>query len=140
MSCSASRYSSSEFAFIVFMVLLPPQHPCKDQRCNDSGVAFNNKFRRMDIQFPPGDLFVRYGSRIRSVGGSRIRDLAKIAPERNIVPFQVLVHHWYDADGEVSGDAASDLEKSDALPTAILPVPAGQPAHILDPAFNSTGL
>src|ERR1700679_1632186 len=104
------------------MVLSPPQHPGKDQRSNYGGVAFNNKFRRMDIQFAPGDLFVRNGSRIRSVGGSRIRDMAKIAPERNIVPFQVLVHHRYHTDGEVSGDAPSDLEKSDALTTAVLPV------------------
>src|SRR3569833_274276 len=93
-----------------FFSFLPAKHPRKDERGYDGGIAFNNKFRGMDVQLAPGNLLVRYGAGVRAEGGCGIGDLAEIAPVRNIVPFQVLVHHGHYADGKVPGDAAADLE------------------------------
>ena len=73
----------------------------------------------MDIQLTPGYLLVRHGAGIRAIRGRRVRDLAEIAPEGNVVPFQVLVHHGDHADGEVARDAAADLEKAYPFTAAV---------------------
>ncbi len=90
--------------------------------------------------FAPGDFFVGYGTGIRSVGGGGIGNLAEIAPEWHVVPFQVLVHHRYHADGKVARDAAADLEKAHPFTAAVFAVPVRQPHHVLDAAFYGRGL
>ncbi len=83
--------------------------------------------------------FVRNGAGVGTIGGGGIRNLAEITPEGDVMPFQVLIHHGYDANREIPGYAAPDLEKPYSFSAAVLAVPAGQPGHIFDPAFDGTG-
>src|SRR5258706_11694802 len=88
----------SAFLVHLFCNLLPTQYPCKDQRHYDRCVAFYNELGCMDIQFTPGDLFIRNSAGIRTIGSGTIADLAEITPEWYIMPSQVLVHHRHYAD------------------------------------------
>src|ERR1700733_10726360 len=109
--------------FVFIIVFLPSQYPTKNERGENRGIAFNNIFRSMNIQLTPGDLFVWHGSRIRTIGSGRIRYLAKITPERNVMPLEILVHHRHHADWKIACNSSSDLKKSHALSAGILPVP-----------------
>src|ERR1700744_1602693 len=122
------------------IILSPPKHPRKDQRSYNGGVTFDDEFRGMDIQLTPRDLLVRDSARIGSEGCGRIGDLTKIAPERYVVPLQVLIHHRDHADRKVPRDPAADLEETDPFSAAVLPVPPGQPGHIFDPVLHRTRL
>ena len=74
----------------------------------------------MNIQFTPGNFFVGNCAAIRSVGGGAVADLAEITPERNIVHFQILVHHGHNANWEIAGNTATNLEEANAFAAAVV--------------------
>src|SRR5574343_496800 len=76
---------------------LPSQNPSENQWRYNCSIAFHDEFRRVDIQFSPSNFFVRNRSRITSVTGCAIRNLAEIRPERNIFHFHVLIQHRHNA-------------------------------------------
>ena len=94
---------------------LQPKNISKYQRSYNSSIAFNNKFRRMDIQFSPGNFFVGNCTTITTVTGCTVADLAEITPERNIVHFKILVQHRHHANREITGNTATNLEKTNAF-------------------------
>src|SRR6185437_13356115 len=96
-----------------FFNSLPFEDIREDQRHNDRGVGFNNEFRRLHTQFPPRNFFVRDGPGIRSVTGGRIADLTKVSPEGDLRFSKVLTQHGNDTNGEIAGNPASDLKKSE---------------------------
>ena len=70
-------------------------------------------FRGVDAQLAPRDLLVRHGAGVRPITRRRIADLAEVTPQRHVGALKVLMQHWNDADREIAGDAAADLEESD---------------------------
>jgi len=115
---------------------LPAQEPGEDEGCDDGGVGFDDELWGVDVEFAPGDFFVGDGTGVRTVGGGGVGNLAEIAPERDVVPFEVLVHHGDHADGEVAGDAATDLEEANALSGRVVAVPVGEPDHVFNAGFH----
>src|SRR5690242_8545969 len=93
----------------------PPQHIRKYQRRDDRRIALDDVLRRVDAELAPRDLLVRHGAGVRTVRRGRVADLAEVAPERDAGALQVLMQHRDDADREVAGDAAADLEEADRL-------------------------
>src|SRR5690606_7399855 len=92
---------------------LPIQYLREDERCDDRCVAFDDVVGRVDAQLAPRDLLVGHGARVRAVARRRVADLAEVAPQRHAFAAQVLMQHRDDADREVAGDAAADLEEAD---------------------------
>src|SRR5438445_6989204 len=93
----------------VEIVHSPPQYVREDERGHDRRVRLDDVLRRVDAELAPGDLLVRHRAGVRAVARSRIADLAEVAPQRHVRTLQILMQHRDDADGEVAGDAASDL-------------------------------
>lgn len=124
---------------MVFAWRSPAEDPGEDEGSDDGGVGFDDVFGGVDAEFAPGDFFIRDGTGVGAEAGGGVADLAEVGPEGDVVPFEVLIHHGDDADGEVSGDAASDLEESDAFTGAVGAVPIGQPDHVFDAAFHGGG-
>src|SRR5882672_3319293 len=56
------------------------------------------------------------------------------------MPFQILVHHGNDANGEITGNPATDLKKSYPFASGILTVPVREPDHVFDAALHRGGL
>jgi hypothetical protein len=102
---------------------LPTQYPCKDQRRNNRCIALYNEFWRVDIKFTPGNFFVGNCTAVRTKRCSGITDLAEITPERNIMPFKILVHHGYNANRKITCNTTTNLEKANAFATAVLAIP-----------------
>ena len=89
----------------------------------------------MYIELAPGDFFVGNRSAVRAKRSGAVAYLAEIAPERYIMPFQVLVHHGHHANGKIAGNASANLKESNALSATVGPVPFGKPYHIFNAAF-----
>src|SRR5690349_21348552 len=106
-----------------FETVLPTKYIRKNERRHNGSIAFHNVLGCMYIQLAPGNFFIGYGTAVRTVARGAVAYLAKIIPKRHIMPFQVLVHHRYYANREVACNTTTNLEKSDALAAAILPVP-----------------
>src|SRR5258705_1246811 len=81
---------------------LPTQHPAENERGYNGGIALDNKFRSVDVQLSPGNFFVRHGSGVRAKARGAVADLAEIAPEGDVFPFQILVHHGHNAYRKIS--------------------------------------
>ena len=111
---------------------LPAEEVGEDERGDDGGVGFDDKTRSVGGKFAPGDFFVGNGAGIGAVAGGGVADLAEVGPEGNGFAAQILVQHGDDADGEVTSDAAANLEKSERMPGGELGVPAGELDHVLD--------
>ena len=91
------------------------QHIGKDQRRDNRGVGLDHELGRVDGDLFPGDLLVGHGAGVGTIAGGRVADLAEVAPERRLLAFQILAQHGHDADREVAGNAAADLEEADRL-------------------------
>ena len=78
---------------------------------------------------------------VGAVARRRIADLAEVAPERHVVALQILVEHRHDADREVAGDAAADLEEADrGVFAVVFGVPLGELHHVLDAGADGVDL
>src|SRR5688572_20957931 len=80
------------------------------------------------------------GTRVRTIGSSRIRDLTEIAPERNFMHFQILVHHRHYTNREITGNTATNLKKPYAFTSTIVFIIISQPHHILNTTFHGACL
>src|SRR5690606_5296158 len=85
----------------------------EDERRDDRRIGLDDEFRRIRRELAPSDLLVGNGPRVRAVARRRVADLAEVAPFRDVLDAQVLLEHRHDADREIPGDAASDLEEAD---------------------------
>ena len=111
---------------------LPTQNLCENQRRDDGGVGFDDEFRSLFAEFAPSDFFIGDGAGVAAVAGSRIADLAEVGPEGDIGLAEVLMEHGDDADGEVAGDAAADLEEPDGGFETGGGIPVGEGDHVFD--------
>ena len=104
----------------------------EDEWGDDGGVGFDDEFRGFFAEFAPGDFFVGDGAGVASVARGGVADLAEVGPERDIRLAEVLVEHGDDADGEVAGDAAADLEEAYGGFVAGGGIPVGEGDHVFD--------
>src|SRR5271170_3934742 len=93
-------------------------------------IRFNDKTRCLVVQFTPGNLFIGHGTRIGTIAGGGVGNLAEISPKGRILHFQVLRKHRHYTDGEIACNTASDLKKTYSLTTGIFNVPVSKPNHI----------
>ncbi|MNY01065.1 hypothetical protein D3C86_1335780 [compost metagenome] len=56
------------------------------------------------------------------------------------MPFQILVHHWYNTDREIAGDTTTNLEEANSFTAAVCTVPLCQEDHIINTILNSAYL
>src|ERR1700736_6057179 len=91
----------------------PAEDVGEDEGGNDGGVGFDDEAGGVFPEFAPGDFFVGDCSGIGAVTGGGIADLAEIGPQRYVRALQILMQHGNDADREVAGDSAADLEKTE---------------------------
>jgi hypothetical protein len=103
--CAISAFASAGWA----CTRAAPQH----QRRDDGRVGLDDEHRRVLGELVPGDLLVRRGARVRAVRRRRVADLAEVGPGLHRL-LQVVLDRRHDADREVAGDAAADLEEADA--------------------------
>ena len=66
------------------------------------------------VELAPGDFFVGHGAAVGAVGRGAVGNLAEVAPQAALLA-QVLHDQRHDADREIAGDAAADLEESDRI-------------------------
>jgi len=105
----------------------------KNQRRNNRRIRFDDEFRRLHAEFAPGDFFVWHGAGIAAVARGRIADLAEVTPERHAGAQQILMQHRHDADREIAGNAAADLEHAErAFLRGRARVKLGEPRHVFD--------
>lgn len=120
---------------------LAAQDPVEDEGGDDGGVAFDDVFGGGGGEFAPGDFFVGNSAGVAAVAGGGVADLAEIAPEGDAGAFEVLVEHGHDADGEVAGDAATDLEEADGAFAVFEEfggsgIPLGEGGHVFNAGAN----
>jgi len=110
---------------------LPIEHIGEYQRRGDGGVGFDDKPGCVFSQLAPCDFFVWNGAGVRPVACGGIADLAEVRPEGGI-DFEVVLEQRNDADWEIAGDAASDLEHAEAAVLCDCAVMVNQPCHVFD--------
>src|SRR4051812_12191054 len=93
--------------------MLLPEHPRENQRRADRGVTLDDVLRGRAGQLAPSDFFVGHRAGVAAVARRRVADLAEIAPQRHARAAEILVQHGYDADREIAGDTAANLEETD---------------------------
>ena len=111
---------------------LPAEEVGEDEWGDDGGVGLDDETRSVGGKFAPGDFFVGNGTGVGAVAGGGVADLAEVGPEGNVFAAQILVEHGDDTDGEVAGDAAANLEKTERMAGGELRVPTGELDHVLD--------
>jgi hypothetical protein len=110
----------------------------ENQRCDNRCIRFDDEFRRLHAEFAPGDFLVRHRAAVAAVTRGRIADLAEVTPERHAGAQQILMQHRHDADREVAGNAAANLEHSQrALLGGRARVKIREPSHIFDAGADS---
>ena len=98
---------------------VPPSRTCRfiqdrpeEDRSHQRGIRFDDVHGGLWSKLPPTDLLRWWGRGIPSVGRGAVLDLSEPCPKRNLLA-EVLTNQRYDADGEVTCDAAAKLEESD---------------------------
>ena len=102
---------------------------------DDGRVRLDDKLRRFDAQFTPGDFFVGYRARIRSKAGGGIADLAEITPDRSLL-LSNPVGHRHHADSGKSPRCHRQFEKAGPFPCRFLLVPFRESHHVLNAAAS----